>query len=87
MNIISNDYFEIIKHNENNKITSFRAYFGEDDSYENFDYDLDIQGIYKIKKDKYTADIKVPRDTNYIKFEITDIIGVFFDNINVKTST
>lgn len=84
MNIVSNDYFEIINHNENNKITSFRAYFGEDDSYENFDYELDIQGNYKIKKDKYTANIKAPRDTNYIKFEITDIIGVFFDKINVQ---
>jgi len=84
MNVFSNDYFEVISHNKNSDISSYRCYFGEDDSYENFDYDLDIQGQYEINNNLYTANVKTPKNTNYIKFEITDVMGVFFDNINVQ---
>ena len=85
MDVTENNYFNIISHIKNNKIDSYRAYFGKDDSYAKFNYDLDIQGKYEIYNDKYTAKLKVPVDTQYIKFEITDVKGVFFNNVEIKT--
>ena len=85
MDVTENNYFNIISHIKNNKIDSYRAYFGKDDSYAKFNYDLDIQGKYEIYNDKYTAKLKAPVDTQYIKFEITDVKGVFFNNVEIKT--
>ena len=81
MYVFENKYFTSNKHVISNNISKYRLYFGNND--DEFDYNKDIQGNYKIKDNKYIIETKCPCDTNSIYYEICDR-GMF--SLSIKTN-
>ena len=78
--VFSNEWFDWKKHNYNHIISNYSIYYGDID---NYDFNNEIKGKFKISGSNYVINEKVPLDVSKIYVFVTDVPCVKYDNLKI----
>ena len=85
LKVFDNEWLKHRIHNPKKEITECRIYYGDSNTTnETYDIDLDYIYKYKINGSKYSIDATIPKDTNIIEIELSDVYCVEYSNFNIS---
>lgn len=84
LNVWNNEWVHHARHNAKKELTDCRIYFGDSNLDTSYDYNLDHVYKYKIKNNEYTIEATIPKDTNVIEIDMTDVPCVVYDDFKIS---